>query len=535
MTTRRRDTTPDAPRTIDLRDVLAFLRRGALLALFVAAVAGGTAYLISSNTDPTYRASIALVASQPGSGFGTLDVIAPPPIDPAVYRSALLEGAVVADALQRLDGERPSERELELFLRTVRVSVENQQISSVIRIEVDHRDPVYAASVANTIAEELIAWDRERARRTLTRGVDEIERAIRQIDVELTGELSAERRQALTTLRQQRAQELSQAVSVASSAVVVGLLEPLRLATPPERAIGPRLVFSTVVAVLLGLVGGYGLLFVRGALDTSLGDRDAVMERTGLPVLAEFAPRGRRAHRLSAETASFLRTNLLLATRNTKPRVIVITSPATADEKDGVAVALADSFARGGSRTLLVDADMRHPATTAWLDVVPSHAAPFEVYLANPERRYLPVSVAVAQKRTFDFVPSFTSARFPVELLNEGLPAQLEAWRESYDVIILDATPVIPFADTLAIAPLATGVVVTASGRRTSRDQVHEALRTLDRDGVSVLGLVLTERRSRQRSAPADESKLVEDEDAIDPYRTAVPPTRRPVDEQRRL
>jgi len=534
LTSRRSDPTTDGTRTIDLRDVLAFLRRGALLALFAAAVAGATAFLVTSNADPTYRASIALVASQPGSGFGTLDVVAPPPVDPAVYRSALMEGNIVGDALLRLNGQRPSERELELFLRTMRVSVENQQISSVIRIEIDHRDPVYAADAANAISDELIAWDRERARRTLTRGVEEIERAIRQIDAELTGELTSDRRAALTSLRQQRAQELSAAVSTASSAFVVGLLEPLRTASPPERAIGPRMVFSTVVAVLLGLVGGYGLLFVRSALDTRLGDRDAVTDLTGLPVLAEFAPRRRGARRLSAEVASFLRTNLLLATRNTKPRIIVITSPVSESEKDGVAVALADSFARGGNRTLLVDADLRHPATTAWLDVVPSHAAPFEVYLANPDRRYLPVSVAVAQKRTFDFVPSFTSARFPVELLNEGLPAQLDAWRDAYDVIILDATPVIPFADTLAIAPLATGVVVSASGRRTSREQMREAIHSLDRDGVQVLGVVLTERNAPRRRLREDEDMAVTEEEAVDPYKTAVPPTRRPVDERPR-
>lgn len=530
MTTRQNGINTDTTRTIDLRDVMAFLRRGALMAMFVAVIAGAAAYVTTSNADPTYRASIALVASQPGSGFGTLDVVAPPPIDPAVYRSALIEGAVVSNALQRLHGERPSDRTLELFLRTLRVNVEQQQVSSVIRIEVDHRDPVYAAEVTNTIAEELIAWDRERARRTLTRGVDEIERTIRQIDVELTGDLSAERREALVNLRQQRAQELSLAVSTASSAVVVGLLEPLRMATPPERAIGPRVVFSTVIAIVLGLVLGYALRYLRTALDTRLGDRDDVMAFTGLPVLAEFAPRKRRARRLSAETASFLRTNLLLATRNVKPRVLVITSPMDAAEKDGVAVALADSFARGGSRTLLIDADLRHPATTAWLDVVPSHAAPFEVYLANPDRRYLPVSVAVSGRRTFDFVPSFTSARFPVELLNEGLPTQLEAWKQSYDVIILDATPVIPFADSLAIASFATGVVISASVRRTSRDQVREAVQSLDRAGVNILGLVLKDRRARQRP-PTDGERLEGEDEAFDPYKTAVPTSRRAIDE----
>ena len=517
--------------TVGIRDVLSFLRRGALLALFVAAVAGGTAYVVSSQSDPVYRAAIALVASQPSGGFATLDVIAPPPVDPGVYRSALLEGNVVGDAILRLTGEVPSEQALERFTRSLRVSIENQQVSSIIRISVDHNDPVFAADVANTIAEELIIWDRERARRTLLRGVTSIERAIADIDRELAGDVVPERQQALMALRQQRVQELELASTANASAVVVGLLEPLRFATPPEQTVGPRVVFSTFIATLLGLVGGYGFLFVRSALDTRVGDRDTLTALTGLPVLAEFARRGRRQYRLSGETASFLRTNVMLATRGVSPRVLVVTSGVDTGEKDGVGVALAESFARSGSKTLLIDADLRHPGTTEWLDVVPSHAAPFEVYLANADRRYLPVSVSVGQRQTFDFVPSFTSARFPVDLLNQGLPPQLENWKSGYDVIVLDATPLAPFADTLALAPFATGVIFCMSAHRTTLEQLRESLGLLERAQVPVLGIVMTglaSKRTRRRASAEDLSVL--EQQAVDPYKTAVPSTRRPVD-----
>ena len=534
MTSRRTDPSSARTSSIDLRDALRFLRRGALLALFVAAAAGATAYLISSNSEPTYRASIAHLASQPVAAFGALDVIAPPPIDPAAYRSALLEGSLVRDALARLSGEPPSERDLERFLRTLRVSIERQQLSSVIRIEVDDRDPAYAAAVANAISDELIRWDRERAYRTMTRGVEQIERSIAEIDRELAGDLSVERRETLLSLRQQRSEELTRASAIAASSFVVGLLEPLRAASPPERAIGPRVVFTTVIAVLLGLVGGYGVLAIRSSLDTRLGDRSAVADLAGLPVLAEFAPQRRGTHRLSAEVAAFLRTNLVLATRRSAPRIIVVTSPNSEQEKDGVALALADSFARGGSHTLLVDANLRHPAMTARLDVAPSGAAPFEVYLANPLRQHVPVGVTVTQRRSFDFVPSFTAARYPVELLNQGLPAQLEAWGTAYDVIILDASPVIPFADALVIAPLATGVVLCASGRRTSRERLREAVRSLDRDGVEVLGIVLTERRVPRQANPGTNDMALIEQDAADPYTVVAPPRHHTLDEPER-
>lgn len=524
------DSTSDTS-TIHARDVLTFLRRGLLLALLVAVVSGGTAYLLARAAEPVYRASIVLVASQPGSGLGNLDVVTPPQIDPGVYRTALMEGTILSDALLRVTGRSPSESELRSLQRSIRVTVEDQRVSSMIRIDLDHTDPVYATEVANTIAEELIIWDRERARRILARGTSAISRTIREIDVELGGTVDPTRQAELLALRDQRVEELELAARISTSALVVGLLEPLRFASPPEQPVGPRVVFQTFVATVLGVVLGYAFLLVLSALDTRIGNRDEVIALTGLPVLAEFARRSRRASRLSGETASFLRTNLEFATRSHEPRIFVISSTSDAAEKDGVAVSLAESFARSGNRTLLIDADLRHPATTAWLDVIPSHAAPLEVYLANPHRRYLPVTVSVGSNRTFDFIPSFTSTRFPVDIINEGLPGQVDAWRAEYDVIVLDSTPVVPYADTLAIAPYATGVVLCASARRTPRERLDEAVRLLRQAQVNTLGLVITELpNSRARRKLAKEELNVLQRLATDPYKTQVPNTRNPVD-----
>ena len=141
--------------TIRLRDVLGLLRRGALLGLFVAAVAGGTAFVVTSNADPTYRATAALIAADPSASLLSLDVVAPPQVDPSVYRSALIEGYLVRDALTRVDGAMPSQCELESFLRGVRVSVDSRLTSSVIRSDVDHTDPSYAARVAHGSASRL--------------------------------------------------------------------------------------------------------------------------------------------------------------------------------------------------------------------------------------------------------------------------------------------------------------------------------------------------------------------------------------------
>lgn len=511
-----------------LRDVVRILRRGAAFAILATLAAGGTAYYMASTADPTYAARVGVVASQPSAQYGEFSIIAPATVDPGVYQSAILEGDIVPTVLAQLRGAQPSQRAVETFLQSVRIRVENTQRSSTIWIEVRDTSPVFAADAANLIAEGLIAWDRDRARRSIDRGLTAIERAIRELQAEIATANAAgdaERAARLQGVLQQRTAEYERAIDATSNALVIGLLEPLRLATPSERPVGPRVLMLTFLASVLGLLTGYGLQLVRWTLDTRPGNREAVVAATGLPVLAEFTRLGRRARRLSPEAGSALRTNVTIATRHAERQVIVVSCPADEREKAGVAVSLAESYARSGKRALLVDADLRHTAATEWLDVVPSHAAPFEVYLANPERRFLPVSVAVGSKRSFDFVPSFTSAQFPVDLLNEGLAHQLAVWASEYEVIILDGTPVLPYADTLAIAPHSAGVVLCVNATRSDRDQLTEAIGLLNDAQAMVLGVVLTNARPRRtKHRRGDEATL--QQQVVDPYSTRVPPTR---------
>lgn len=530
MTSHRRGAEPssDPSRNIQLQDVIAFLRRGAAVVALVAVAAGAAAFLLSSRADPTYRATSALLAAQPTAGPGNVDLIQPAVVDPTVYRAALLEGSVVREVLERLEGRSRSDREMEAFLRRVRVTVEDHPfVSSIIRVQVDHTDPALAARLANGFADALIDWDRDRARQTVVRSVEAFQRAIADIDAEVarlaaTGESTPERQAALAALRSQRQLELDTALARSEAAVVVSLLEPLRSATVPEEAVGPRVVFNTFVAVVLAIAVGYGFLFLTWSLDPRVGGRDELMALTGLPVLAEFPKRNRRAHRLSAEAASFFRTNVAIATRSVSPLIIAVTSARHPREKEGVAVSLAESFARDRQRTLLIDANLRQPGATKGLDVSSVKTPPFEVYLANAHQRFMPATVAVGGKRTFDFVPSFTSARHPVELLSQGFPERLHEWQQHYDVIIIDTTPVLPYADTLAIAPLVTGLVLSISAVETTREHIQDSLDLMAQGGFDVLGMVVTNApQPRGRGATPFELSVA-DRAAVDPYRTFV-------------
>ncbi len=520
------DPTPDSAATIlTFKGLLSFLGRGALLAAALAVVAGGAAFVSTRNEPAIYRASASLLASQAAPSYGADNVIAPPAVDPSVYQAVLLQGPVVADALANLDGKQPTERQVKTFKRSMTVSIDKKSLSSVIRIGVVSHDAAFAAKAANGLADALASWDRNRARQAFASSVAALQQSIRSINDQLTQPgigKQPDTEKALESLLQQRTNELAAAQTKSASAVFVGLLQPLTVASPPSRAAGPRLVFNTFVAAFLGILAAYALLFIRTSLATTVRDRDDLIGLGGGPVLAAFPRLRRRHHRLSGEVANFLRANLQFLTEHEVPLVLDITCARDALEKIGVAASVAESFARAGYRTLLVDADLRSSGSEIGFDLGSVECAPLEVHLENPDRQYPPAVVAIGGKQTFDFIPSTTPSAYPAELLSRGLPVQLVSWRDVYDVIVIDSPPVLPVADTLTIAPLCSGVLMCASLHTSRRRLVEEAVGLLRRARVNVVGSAITNvpeaRRGDGGLQPHDVSVL--DRQATDPYLT---------------
>jgi len=523
LSTRRTATNPNASQGLGIQEVVSFLRRGALLALLAAIVAAGAAYRVTSRNAPVYEASVALLASQPG--YGGSGLITPSPVDPGVYQTALMESTIAPTTLARLLGGTPSQKQVEAFTKNIHVSLQKLDISSVIRIAVDSSDPSFATNAANALADGLVSWDRERALQAVSGTIAALQQSLQEIDAELnaTGSQapSAGQKTTLQALRQERERQLASARATSESSVVVGLLSPLSRATLPDRPIGPKVAFKTVVAGIVGLILAYGLTFLRWMFDPRIRDREELAMLTGIPVLAEFPASGQRGRAGAAEAATFLRSNIMLVIRSGPPIVVAISSPQRLREKSGVAVGLAESLARAGHRTLLVDADLRHPSMTFGLDASKAKAPSLEVYLEAPDDAFEPVPISVGRKLSFDFVPSFTASTYPVELLNRGFGRLVARWRDAYDVILVDCPPVLPFADTLAIAPLCTGLVLCVSQKDSTRRDIAESMERLTQVGVNVLGSVLGNARAR-RHAGYQERRLVPREDGagIDPYRT---------------
>lgn len=192
-----------------------------------------------------------------------------------------------------------------------------------------------------------------------------------------------------------------------------------------------------------------------------------------------------------AEQYRILRTNLQSMRWRPGPKVIVITSAVNGEGKSVTALNLALTLARQESlRVVLVDADMRKSSIPHWLGLKDGHRGLSTVLTRDGE---LDGSLVSLQSPRLAVMPAGPSPEHPAELLGSvNMKRLLATLRAQFDLIIVDAPPVLPVADPGIIAAQADGVLLVVRAGRTQRKTVVQAQELLKQVKANVLGCVLT-------------------------------------------
>jgi len=265
-------------------------------------------------------------------------------------------------------------------------------------------------------------------------------------------------------------------------------------AAPPQEpaAANARLVLALSLAA--GLAFGASAAFVLESAGGVHHSAEAAERESGLPVLAALPrardpvaqARSRPASRL-AEAVRELRAGVLAGVEG--PVTIAVLSPGPGEGKSSLAAMLAESCARLGRRTLLVDADLRNPSQAARFGLsgeedlgalLEGAALPEEVIWEDPETglSVLPAQPAPARRAELLAGPAFQ--------------AVLAGLRGRFEVIVIDTPPLLAVADARLAAAAADRSVLALRWGRTTRAETRAALRALGEAGARVAGLALT-------------------------------------------
>jgi len=175
-------------------------------------------------------------------------------------------------------------------------------------------------------------------------------------------------------------------------------------------------------------------------------------------------------------------------------KTLMITSPDHGEGTSTVAAGLARILAeRAGLRMLLVEANFRSPALAERLHV--EAAAGFAGALAG--QASLDGTVAKTGTPNLALVPAGLAAAGSARLLSgPRFAVLLDELAAMGDLVILDAPPVLPYADALTLASKVDRVILVTQADRTQRGHLERAKDELDKAGATILGVVLNRKAS---------------------------------------
>jgi succinoglycan biosynthesis transport protein ExoP len=325
----------------------------------------------------------------------------------------------------------------------------------------------------------------------------------------------------------QRVKQASLAAAMRASNVLV--VDPAKAPLLPYK---PSLPKNSVLGLFSGVLLGLGFIFLRESFDPRIrapGDVQIYLNLPELGVipLAELPasrqnskgfgvlPRlalasgidqvsspddcpelatWQRKPSLLAECVRTALTSILLPSKNgDHPRVVVITSPCPGDGKTTVASNLSIAMAEIRQKVVLIDGDLRRPRlhkvfgiSNDWgLSDVLGTGTPLEtIPIANLvcETKVSGLYVLAGGRGAITTSPLLYSAR---------MSRLLDYLRREFDMVLIDAPPVIHLADARVLGRLADGIVLVIRAGETTSESAMIACQRFAEDGSHVLGTIL--------------------------------------------
>lgn len=277
-------------------------------------------------------------------------------------------------------------------------------------------------------------------------------------------------------------------------------------ATVPRYPTSPVPVRNMALGLVAGVLLGVGMALTREATDHTVRDREKLERLSKLPTLAELPGKRGTAPRFGTDV-SFddavrgLRARLLRAAGPGASRVVV-TAPFGGEGTTTTALNLAKASAEAGEDVLLVEGDTRRPVIAGLLKVESGEG--LASALANPE-----IAVEVVKPTPIPklFMLAPRAARRDTLPCSAYLPEVLDNVMQelsaTFTRTVIDGPPVLATADSGMLAATVHATVLVVRARRTTEEELADALTALHAAGARVIGTVLTDAKVARHSRAA--------------------------------
>lgn len=288
-------------------------------------------------------------------------------------------------------------------------------------------------------------------------------------------------------------------------------------ARPSAVPVFPMLKLNALLAFLFASLLGVGAAVTADVLDNTVRDPEQIQKGLktvvlgSLPVVKSWRNRflplttnGNAAGALmkagheNSQAAAFeeairtLRDSILLSDLGRRPHSLLITSATPREGKTTTSIHLAIAHSLQNRKTLLIDADLRRPGVHGRLALANEKGLSSVV---AGELKWRDAIQKVEAYPDLDVLTAGPASRRAADRLGTVLDILLAEAESQYDLVMIDAPPLLGFAEPLQMAAVVDGVVVITMAGQTNRNAVASVLTSLKRIKTNVVGVVLNEVR----------------------------------------
>jgi Mrp family chromosome partitioning ATPase/capsular polysaccharide biosynthesis protein len=504
----------DDLRSLTFRDYVSAVWVKLWLAVAVAVVCTGAAYLVANHQVRKYKAG-ALLMYQPAPDISNLNSSS---IDTNTLNIQLQNviNAIDDPALAARANATLNARDVGLDAKVMAVLYTSPTAGAnvfpnQIQITAETVSAPASARIANAYAKAVIA-QRKQNEQEGYRAAENVLQDQKKLFTTAQAKLSADYANLVLLLTNLQIAE----------ATATGDFAISHPASTPVSPTSPRPLRSAALGFGVGLVAGIGLAFAVGKFDTRVRTQRDAAEVLGLPSMARLPRIGRQALRQDglvtmsepdgtfSEALRMLRSNLEWSNIDDNLRTVLVTSSIKGEGKTLTTCNLAVTLARAGKNVVVVDADLRDPRvhkvfnlpnsaglTSVVRGTVPLDRA-FQVFEFSPTHAHL-VKPELSLKAASDGEGStsadgsegeifvLTSGPIPpdpgeVVASRKLAAALLEIGQSNADYVLIDAPPLLSVGDAASLSTSVDGLLMVANLgmlRAPTLRRVRELLDTL--------------------------------------------------------
>lgn len=461
---------------------LRVLRERWVLILGITVACGVLAFVLSSTRTKSYEASAKVV-------FGNLDVQqavtqqnsqSSEPERDAATRVLVATSSSVAERAQK---DLKTDVAPEVLASSV--AVEAEPNANVLNFTASSDNAETAAAIANAFAKEYIAFEKAST-------------------LERIAAAQKSYRARLQTLQPGSVEytETQQSLSRLADLKDIGLSdsEIISAAEPPSTPSSPKPKRDALLGLIVGALLGITLAFLLDLLDRRVKTSQDFERLYGLRALTSVPRTSFVVPTDALTTPAFepyriLRTAISFAEARHDTRVILVTSALSGEGKTSVALNLTRALAQSGQPAVLVEADLRRPTVASRLGIDDRDGGLTTALAGRHRARELLREIPGERGSGALILPAGPLApNAPQLLASARMTEVLDELLSGPEVVVIDAAPLLPVADTQALLDLPRVPTTLIVGRvyQTQREDVSRCRSILEQHETRPLGLVVT-------------------------------------------